>query len=391
MEKSTKKTRESGLELLKIICIVLIILHHYSVHGGYKYTVNTLNKKLVIIQILSLYGKVACSIFALSTGYFMIKSKATLKENIKKALLINIEMFFYSAIILGIFYYKKIGKIDKITVKKSLISIVWGNWYIVGYTMLIVLVPYINKMIKALSKEQYKGIIILMLIIWCVIPTITDFKWKFSDIDFFIVMYVIGGYIRLYEVDKQKYPNKWNLIIVIATALLMILSVFYFNNKGIKLQDNSIIKNATKMKNINSIYSVILAISSFLLFKRFTFKSKIINRIAQSTLGIYLIHDNDLVRPYLWKSLSANTKYFSKRLLVLIKHITIKTTAVFIICLIIDQIRLLTIDKVFRKAVDKYYDKIYLKITSLKIFRRKNNVILRLEAPKETKIERISA
>lgn len=391
MEKSSKKIRESGLELLKIICIVLIILHHYSVHGGYKYTVDTLNKKIIFIQILSLYGKVACSIFALSTGYFMIKSKASLKENIKKALMINIEMFFYSAIILGIFYYKKIGKIDKITIKQSLISLIWGNWYIVAYTMLLLLIPYLNKMIKTLSKSQHRGLIILMLIIWCVIPTITDFKWKFSDIDFFIVMYVIGGYIRLYEVDKMKYANKWNLIIVISSALLLVLSVFYFDNKGIKLHDNNIIKNATKMKNINSIYSVILAISSFLLFKRFTFKSKIINRISQSTLGIYLIHDNDLVRPYLWKNLWANTTYCSKRFLVLIQHITIKTLAVFLICLVIDQIRLLTIDKVFRKIVDKYYDKLYSKITNLKIFKRNKNQILRLEAHKEPKIERISA
>ncbi len=349
----TKNERESGIELLKIICIFLIIIHHYSVHGGYTFDVETFNNKVFLIQVLSLYGKSACCVFALATGYFMIVSTTTFKSLLKKIIIINIEMFFYSIIILFIFMNNNLVNLTRLDIIHSIFPTIWGNWYVVSYTILLLITPFLNKLLKELSKSQFQGLIVITLIIWSVIPTITNFAWKFSDVDFFIIMYIIGSYIKLYKFDKKKYKNIWNLLLAIIAAILLVLTVYYFDQKGIRLNDNKFIKNATKMKNVNSIFSVLFALSIFLFFLRFKFKSKIINQIAKSSLGIYLLHDNDLVRPYLWKKIYPNVEFLANPFDILLIHIVLKVFAVFLICLIIDQIRLITLHKIFLKLLNK--------------------------------------
>lgn len=73
--KLIKKERNSSLELLRIICIILIIAHHYSYHGGYDgVTYENLSAGVIFIQIIGMFGRMACSIFALISGYFLINA-----------------------------------------------------------------------------------------------------------------------------------------------------------------------------------------------------------------------------------------------------------------------------------------------------------------------------
>ena len=57
MEQAEKETgkRQSNLELLRIVSMILIVAHHYSVHGGFILPEMNFNK--AFIQVLSLGGK----------------------------------------------------------------------------------------------------------------------------------------------------------------------------------------------------------------------------------------------------------------------------------------------------------------------------------------------
>lgn len=90
------KGRNSNIEILRIISMFLIVLHHYAVHG-----LGTTELKLAyllnryVATILSLGGKLGVTIFVLISGYYMCKSKITLK----KLLILALEVFFYSSLI----------------------------------------------------------------------------------------------------------------------------------------------------------------------------------------------------------------------------------------------------------------------------------------------------
>ena len=71
--------RESNIELLRIVSMVLIIMHHFSVHGTFPFTPElTFNK--VFLQVFGLGGKAGVVAFVMITGYFMVSSSFKLHK-----------------------------------------------------------------------------------------------------------------------------------------------------------------------------------------------------------------------------------------------------------------------------------------------------------------------
>lgn len=89
--------RESNIELLRIVSMVLIIMHHFSVHGTFSFTPElTFNK--VFLQVFGLGGKAGVVAFVMITGYFMVSSSFKLH---KFAKLVG-QIWFYSLAMLGV-------------------------------------------------------------------------------------------------------------------------------------------------------------------------------------------------------------------------------------------------------------------------------------------------
>ncbi len=345
--------RNSSLELLRIICIFLIILHHYSIHGEWgDFTYNNLSANVVFVQLLQIGGKMACNIFLIITGYFMVKSKV----NYKKIILLILEMIFYSILITLVFCGIGVIKIDFKILLKSIFPFFWGNWFIIYYIILYLLIPFLNSLIERLDKKTFKKMIILLFVIYSIIPTFTNRAWYFSPIDNFLVMYFIGAYIRVYNIEfKKKYNNYIGIILNLG---MLILSVIFIDILGYFLKLDILIKNACYFGSEYSFLSIIGAIFIFILFKNIHIESKIINWIASSTLGIYLIHDNEIVRDYFWNIFYPNKMYLNDNIFI---HAILKCLLIFIICLLIDKIRILIFERNIKKYIDKKYEKVAIK------------------------------
>lgn len=75
MEMAVK--RKSGIELLRVLCIVAIIAHHYYVHGLTGYLNELSFFERMFFQSLSMFGRSACSVFVIISGFFMVKKDAS--------------------------------------------------------------------------------------------------------------------------------------------------------------------------------------------------------------------------------------------------------------------------------------------------------------------------
>lgn len=345
-----KKQRNSNLEVLRIICMLLIVAHHFSVHGnfqiigGHNISVNS-----VIIQVLSLWGKMACNIFIIITGYFMIKSKFSLK----KFILLILEMYFYA---IGIMIVISIFDIEEISVNKiikSCLTIFYGNWFLINYLIIYCLVPFLNKMIIQFDEKTLKNMLFILIMIFCIIPTFAlNSKFEFNNIDIMIIMYIVGAYIRLYV----KHENKKYVFEMFLLNFILIFSVMGFDFFGTILNRDNLIRNATYFSKINSIIVVLGAITTFLYFlRKSNYSSNIINFISSSTLGVYLIHDNDYIRKYIWEIIFPNNNFIDERYFIIFAITKIFIT--FVICVIIDKIRYYIFEKNISKLIDKFETK----------------------------------
>lgn len=79
IEKLYNKDRNSNIEALRIISILLIICHHYVIHG-FSEVENISMMNQYLLGILSLGGKLGVTCFILISGYYMINIRFTVKK-----------------------------------------------------------------------------------------------------------------------------------------------------------------------------------------------------------------------------------------------------------------------------------------------------------------------
>lgn len=364
------KSRDSNLELLRIVSMILIIAHHYSVHGGFSLADSALTINKVLVQILSLGGKIGVICFVLITGYFMITSSFKFKKLLKLVL----EVLAYSVGIMVIFYIFGFADFNLSTFARCIFPITHSlYWFATTYVALYILSPFINKFVKILSQREFVGILFIIFLLCSIlpffgalIPLFLSSSFGIGNLGLFIFFYMIAAYIRLYPksfVGIFGNINAGFLLSVIFLGLLVI-SVVAFDIMGFILPSFS--THATYFMSITSPLAILSALSLFLFFKNLHIgDSKFINQIALSMFGVYLIHDNLFVRPFLWHQIFQNASYFDSSYLFL--HALVVIALTFVICTVIDQIRIMVLEKPLFKVIDnveKRYSETFQRLKS---------------------------
>ena len=110
--------------------------------------------------------------------------------------------------------------------------------------------------------------------------------------------------------------------------------------------------------------SLVISVLLFVGFSRLRMgPNKFINTVASATFGVYLIHENRFVRPFLWDTVLRNPSYANSGLLV--PHTLWAIAAVFIVCTVIELVRIRVIEKSYMPAVEKLAAFIDRKLRSL--------------------------
>lgn len=162
----------------------------------------------------------------------------------------------------------------------------------------------------------------------------------------FLLMYSIGGYIRLYGFSRQVLNEK-RFWIIISLILITVLDFF-------------LLKHWTMGQDIFkyvNIFSTGIAISFFMIAK--TSKNLYIpwvNKIAGTVLGVYLIHDNPIVRPIIWKMVFPNVFILESNSFLLLAFM--KILFVFAGCIVIDLIRQCILEEPIKKVMNKPMDRV---------------------------------
>lgn len=101
----------------------------------------------------------------------------------------------------------------------------------------------------------------------------------------------------------------------------------------------------------NKLFVLIASIALFLIFlKRKQFSNKYINYVAASTFGVYLIHDNVILRHYMWHTILNTSSYYNSSTLFL--FVIVVSILIFVACTGIDFIRRWTVERAWIWIVD---------------------------------------
>jgi len=357
-----KKKRNSSIELLRILCMLGIMGGHYFSHGDISTItcsrIINFTKSTYFLQCFSAFSKVTCLIFALISGYFSTSVK---EVGWKKFFRLLGQKFFYAitiTFVLSRLGYNNCGY-------RNIIKVLQGHWFVNYYLLLILCVPFLNAMCENLTKTMHKKLVALLLVFWSILPTIADFVsifWglsirfhSFGNMAIFLVMYIVGSYLHNH-VNLTK-TAVWKLVLYCICSVAALLgSIALMDYLASTTKITNIANHASFLKAEYSIVAVAVAVSGLCLFLKFRFYSRIINRIASTVLGVYLIHDNDYLRNVIWLKIFPNKEYMYHPYL----HAPIKILAVFACCCIIDLVRQFAV-WLIRLGVAKYKQRLKMK------------------------------
>ena len=343
--KKERTNRQSNIELLRILSILFIISFHYVYKSGF--ISETLNYNTFIVKSFYFLGELGVNLFMLITGYFMINGKFRLK----KLILILGEVLFYYLIMtfIGI----KIGELAMPNNFSSVFllffpTILSKYWFVTVYIIIYILSPYLNILAKNMSQIDYKRFLITCLVMWCIIPTFFGVFFNssesilyYSRLIWLIIIYFVGAFIKLHGFNILK-SNKKQIICAISSYLAMLLSILVIYKFRFKLGNLGLYELAY-FWTPNNMLMFLLSISLFGIFLNIKMKSnKIINIVASTTLGIYLLHDS-VICYYFWVNIFKSNKYLSGRYP--LEHILLSTLMIFIAGVLID---------LFRQLIEKY-------------------------------------
>lgn len=324
--------------------MLFIVIWHAIVHGiaiSKNVDLTNLSQTEIgnygIIQLLAYLTSISVNCFVLISGYFSINSK---QVNYDRILKIWFQTFFYSFIIylslscLGIIPFKIIHII------KSFIPVITLQyWFITCYIPLMLISPFLSKMIIVNTKKNNTKLLLILSFFTLTFLTINNTVFPLGRINtggnnliWFIYLYIVGGYIRLYE----PFIHKNKLLSYLFVILLLIFSIK-------RTSDHLTTGVETFFSIHNNEITFIFSVLLFLIVKNIKLNtnnaiSKVLIKIAPYTFGVYLIHDNFFVRDILWyRNLFQFESHFDTYYFV--PYLLAISILIFVICVCIDKMR----------------------------------------------------
>jgi hypothetical protein len=348
-----KQPRSSNLELYRILCMLMIVAHHYVVNSGLTGVDGVLVTEptaanSLFLSIFGAWGKTGINCFLMITGYFMCTSRITVRKFVK---LLG-QIYLYHLLLYPILLIAGYESLSLIRIAK-LIMPTWGftnnfTGCFIGFWLTI---PFLNILVQNMNKRQHELLLLLLLAMFTLLGSIPTFRVTINYVTWFGIIYFIASYIRLYPQHIFERGNLWGWL-TLANVLLAITSIwglrFFFGTTGAKYSYFFI-------SDSNRIFALAIAVCSFLWFKNMDIKySKIINAFGAGTFGVLLIHANsDAMRAWLWKDTVDVVGHYSLPLGQLALFSIGVILAVFIICNLIDQLRIATIERWFFNWYDR--------------------------------------
>lgn len=342
--------RNVSIDYLKIFSMILVILYHVTIYGINPTQVTGNGIILTIINILKCISIICVNCFILISGYFMCTR--TIKYKKIFGLWLHVEAFSLG-IYLVLCIIPELGiTFDSKTFIKLMFPVLSNQyWFFTNYLLLVIVAPILNIIIQNVSKQKYEIILLVGIVVFSVLPTINIFGDPFGtnkgfSIIWFVMLYLIAAYVRIYPLPRVKYRLLYSVTTIV--LFIAITSCHYIA---------SVFPYAMAISNLlltyNSILVVVASVSIFVTAVTSGSKKEkqykidyIIAKIASLSFGVYLLHEHPQIRDILWNEWVRLMDYAHNPLLFCLRIIS-STAIIFTIGIISFYV----VDRVIAKIV----------------------------------------
>ncbi|MGX7352812.1 acyltransferase family protein [Enterococcus canis] len=263
-------------------------------------------EKIFIMDFLVNFGgQVGNMIFMLLTGYFLFEKKTSISDTFKKIKNIGATILYYSIVIFIVLIPFELSKGHKESSLAKQISHTNGSftfdffgfnpfqltdsvWYLRYYVGLLLFILIIGKWLRATDRKKHMILLEILLTLQILNPPIFQTIGLSIDRNFltFLLMSLLGGYIRRY--NPFEYLSKSSTVIPLFLSIVVFIIFDFVQRYSVSI-DNLYVYNFNSQSNL---LTIIITLLIFILFTKIHIKNnKLINLVASTTIGIYILHD----------------------------------------------------------------------------------------------------
>lgn len=331
--------RDSNLELYRIILMLLIIAHHYVVNSGlYQMIVDApLSVSSTAMLLFGAWGKTGINCFVLITGYFMCRSNFSIHKFIR----LYLQIVFYSLLFYLIFCFTGCETFSPVKAFLKMLPFkCLADDFISCFLVFYLTIPFLNILINNLDRKKHLLLMALLLTVFTLLPSVPNLvRLSFNYIEWFVTLYIIASYIRLYGFGIEISHRQWLWIsfMTIFIASFSVVGLFLVYKLGYFRHHLSFFF----ISDSNKILALAVSVATFMWFKGLKIPSqKLINTLGAATFGILLIHANsDTMRQWLWCDTINCTVHFTGLVSKDLTYATMAVIIVFITCAAIEILR----------------------------------------------------
>ena len=366
------KKRNSSIELLRIIAMLMIVSHHYVYHNGeFLNNLPPFSGKEYFFLLIESMGSIGVMLFfAISAWYLCQEKKPSLWKNMRRAWLLEREVLFYSITLFLIFFIYKRDLFSSRLILSSLFptaTALW--WYVTAYVVFLFLEPSLTVGLRQIGKKMHGCLVLSFMILWAFLSGLSPIPLFGANIGSFAYFVFIYTTIAFYRWYMEDLGTRFAVVILIIGVCLITSSILVLQICGTLLQSPSLRAGSTYLtSSIIKLPVLLIGFGSIIIAEKKYFCNRIINLIASTTFGIYLIHEYPIIRHYLWNSQYGISEVYNKPLAILVAMGFV--LSVFISCIFLDIVR----QGLFKITVEKnkgmYFNKLSLHISKYKFISR---------------------
>ena len=266
--------------------------------------------------VLGSWEILGVDLFVIISSWYLVGRKFSCKRVVSIGFQTLIYILLSALISYGVIVYEthSITRAIKdilLHIQNAIYEPLWSKhfWFVTAYILLLLLSPFLNKILTELPKEKLS----LLLKVTVFIPLISQFNVytnTVSDVITFSYIFLMIGYIKLYGIKRLAQFCGIRYVVILICVVLSANLILLIPN----------IIDPVSMLLVNTVaatgrHSVIMLLTAVLLFcsviKKDQRVNKPVNYIARFTFGVYLFHSMhvlttdgdllDLVASYLTK------------------------------------------------------------------------------------------
>lgn len=330
------KKRNSGIDCLRILCMVYIVLVHYVGFGGIS-PADPDSKFPVVSSAMQMLVICAVNCFGMISGYVGYTEKKKPHAFYGYASL-WLEVAFYGllpylvCLALGI----SVGWKDCLKALFPLTTNVY--WYFTAYTPLFFLMPFLNDCIRGSSRQQLVKVCLVLAVLFSGISVSNDSFWLHNGYSFawLLYLYLVGATLKKCNVAEKISTSHAFAGILILWGLRTLLhlydpdwTVFIFRLRRSQL---------TAFTDPSTLLLSVLHIIAFAGLKIPSDKlRKVIDLAAPRTFSVYLLNTHPVIWPYFVMNVFAGHRV--DNLFLLVCQLVAMSCIFVIVSILIDMLR----------------------------------------------------